>query len=353
MRLVVRAEASAEIGTGHLMRCLALAQTWMDSGHALDVVTGCANPALLARLGREGLRVHSMTPHEEMDVLRSLGSAETPTACVLDGYHFGPEYQRTIRTIFHPTMVIDDLADQPAYHADIVLNQNLHAPSLRYPCAPSVRLLLGPKYALLRREFLRWRNWKRQIEPDARRILVTLGGSDLDNVTMTVVRALERCSLKNLEVAILAGAANPHLPELRDWVKARSAHYRLIVCAEDVAPIMAWADFAISAAGSTCWELCFMGLPAAVLTWADNQVLLAQSMALCGAAVNLGPSSDLTAERIVSTITNDLVPLRCRQAMSGAGRQLVDGGGAGRVVGELLALSDSRPAIPPPSIGLR
>jgi UDP-2,4-diacetamido-2,4,6-trideoxy-beta-L-altropyranose hydrolase len=315
MQLVIRADASPAIGTGHVMRCLALAQAWEDLGGTVEWVTNTTG-ALRERLG-----------------LRN-GAAGIPYAAggayVLDGYHFGADEQRAARQRFRPVLVIDDLADQPFYHADLLLNQNLHAHELSYRAEPHARLLAGPRYALLRREFRRWKGWERRIESAVRRILVTMGGGDPGNVTLRVLEALALCDLEEVEVVILAGAANPHLDSLREWVQGR-AGYRLEAAVEDVAPLMAWADCAVTAAGSTCWETCFMGLPSAVVTLADNQAPVAESLAANGVALGLGWHTDLSPAAVAAAITASLLPMKCRRTMSQAGRDLVDGDGALRV----------------------
>jgi UDP-2,4-diacetamido-2,4,6-trideoxy-beta-L-altropyranose hydrolase len=313
MRLVIRADASTAIGTGHVMRCLALAEAWEDRGGTVDWITNAAGAL------RERLRVKAET-----------NGGAGPAACVMDGYHFRPQDQLAMRERFRPLLVIDDLADQSFYHADLLLNQNLHAHELRYCAEPHARLLAGPRYALLRREFRRWKSWERRIAPEARRILVTMGGSDPDNVTMRAARAIEACGLGGAEVAILAGAANPHLAALREWTGAR-AGWRVEAAVEDVTPLMAWADCAVTAAGSTCWETCFLGLPTAVVTLAENQRPVARGLSDAGAAHSLGWHAELSAEQMTAAIAGHLLPFPARERMSRAGRALVDGDGAGRV----------------------
>jgi UDP-2,4-diacetamido-2,4,6-trideoxy-beta-L-altropyranose hydrolase len=312
---MIHADASPAIGTGHVMRCLALAQAWEELGGTAEWVMEVTSEDLRKRLG---LRSTDET------------ACATGAACVLDGYHFGPDCQRAARDRFRPVLVIDDLADQPFYHADLLLNQNLHAHDLRYRAEAGARLLAGPRYALLRREFRRWQGWERQIEPVVRRILVTMGGGDRDNVTLRVLEAIEACDRKDAEVVILAGAANPHVAALREWTQRRPG-YRLEVAVEDVAPLMAWADCAVTAAGSTCWESCFLGLPCAVVTLAENQAPVAQSLAASGVAVSLGWHAEISPAKLAAAITDCLLPVECRRAMSQAGRELVDGNGALRV----------------------
>ncbi|MGQ9755923.1 MAG: UDP-2,4-diacetamido-2,4,6-trideoxy-beta-L-altropyranose hydrolase, partial [Desulfotomaculales bacterium] len=192
--LIIRADANAWIGTGHLMRCLALAQAWQDHGGKVVFITACNSPFLKQRLRNEGFDVVGLQyVHPDPADLKTTMNvlAVHPGAwLVLDGYHFDFTYQRLVKEAGHQLLVIDDMAHLDRYNADIVLNQNIHAHNLHYFCEPYTRLLLGTKYVLLRREFWSWRNYKREVPEVAKKVLVTMGGSDPGNVTLKVIRAL-------------------------------------------------------------------------------------------------------------------------------------------------------------------
>ena len=195
---------------------------------------------------------------------------------MLDGYHFDPAYQKAIREAGYRLLVVDDTAHLPAYHADVLLNQNIYAPQLTYSYDPHTVLLLGPMYALLRPEFLVWKEWERHIPDTARHILVTLGGGDSDNVTLKVIQALHDIRLPDLEIRVIVGPANPHRDSLVAAIEHGPHSVELLFDVTDMPGLMAWADIAVSAAGSTCWELLFMGLPSLVGVLADNQVPIAE-----------------------------------------------------------------------------
>src|SRR5262249_6429779 len=126
-------------------------------------------------------------------------SSPTTPWLVLDGYHFDAAYQQTIRAAGYRLLVIDDMAHLPQYHAAGLLNQKMHATTLHYHCNPEAALLLGPRYALLRPEFRPWYGWQRSTPEVARKVLVTMGGSDPDNVTLQVVRALQQVGIDGLD----------------------------------------------------------------------------------------------------------------------------------------------------------
>ena len=252
---------------------------------------------------------------------------------VVDGYQFDAGYQQRLKQAGLRLLWLDDDGLTRRYVADFVLNQNLGASATLYADrAPDTQLLLGPRYVLLRRPFLNWRTWERKIGPAAKKILVTLGGSDAANVTLRILEALPRALA--LEVTVLAGASNPNLESLQTYCSCTGD--RLIVDARNMPELMAWADLAVSAAGSTTWELAFMGLPALLLVLAENQVAAAERLAQAGIFANLGwhyaGSTDLFAERLVELAGE---PTR-REQMSRKGRALVDGRGAERVVKAML-----------------
>ena len=129
--LLIRTDANSHIGTGHLMRCLALAQAWQSQGGEAVFVTECNSEGLLRRLSEEGFQVISIErPHPDPADwwLTSKVLAVYPGAwVVLDGYHFDSSYQLHIKEAEHPLLVIDDKAHLDHYYADVVLNQNIHA----------------------------------------------------------------------------------------------------------------------------------------------------------------------------------------------------------------------------------
>ncbi len=191
---------------------------------------------------------------------------------MLDGYQFDVEYQRQLKAAGVKLLIVDDTGHAGAYAADLVLDQNVHATEDFYARRESyTQLLLGPRYALLRREFKPWRSWKREISPVARKVLVTVGGSDPDNVTLRVIRALRLLAEDNLEATVVVGGSNPHGHELEREVQSGGNALRLVRDVPDMPQLMADADVAISAAGITTWEMCFLGLPAVLIDVAENQ----------------------------------------------------------------------------------
>jgi UDP-2,4-diacetamido-2,4,6-trideoxy-beta-L-altropyranose hydrolase len=338
--LLIRADASARIGTGHVMRCLALAQAWRRSGGSAIFASAEITAALEARLAGEGFQSVrlSVTPGTNEDAAKTAEMARSQNASwvVADGYHFGPNYQQVIKAAGLRLLLLDDYGHAVEYVADLVLNQNLTADAALYArCATYTRLLLGTRYALLREEFLRWSNWKREIPAVARKVLVTLGGGDPDNVTGKVVQALKQFS--EIETKVVIGGSNPHVQSLQSSIIHHPSSIQLVVDAPNMPELMAWADVAIVAGGSTSWELAFMGLPSLVLIIADNQLAVARQLDKDGVSINLGTFATLTAKQIASALRTLVADQSQRNTMSQRGRLLVDGDGAARIVTRLSA----------------
>lgn len=334
--LVIRADADPKMGTGHVMRCLAWGQAWKDAGGKVVFITACANGQVLQHVYPEGFTVHRLErPYPDdgdWEVTNAILADHPGAWLVLDGYHFDSDYQRLVKKAGYRLMVIDDMAHPPHYYGDIVLNQNIHAKSLCYSCEPYTKLLLGTQYVLLRREFLKWQGWKREIPEIARRVLVTLGGSDPENVTLKVVQALQHLKIDGLEAVIVSGACGPHYAELQSAVRPSKLPMRLESNVTNMPDLMAWADVAVSAGGSTCWEMAFMGLPSLALVLAANQRPIVERLDTVGVAVNLGWYETLVPAEITQELTRLLVAAEMRAEMARKGQGLVDGEGDRRAL---------------------
>lgn len=334
--LVIRADASTEIGTGHLMRCLALAQAWQGAGRRVTFITACQNEELLQRIREEGFNIHLLAraypDTGDWGYTKEILTAYPQAWFVLDGYHFDEAYQQWVKEAGHRLLVIDDMAHLNHYYTDIILNQNLHAEQLHYSCEPYTHLLLGTRYVLLRREFLGWKDWKREIPEVARRVLVTLGSGDPENYTLKVIQALQKVEVAGLEAIVVIEANNAHANVLEARIKQSTIPIRLIRNARDMPELMAWADVAVSTAGTTVWELLFMGTPILALILADNQRYTAEQIGSQGAGESLGRAGNISTKSLAKAIALLLKDFNLRAKISGNAQQIVDGQGAQRVI---------------------
>jgi UDP-2,4-diacetamido-2,4,6-trideoxy-beta-L-altropyranose hydrolase len=336
--LLIRADGNVAMGTGHVMRCLALAQAWQDCGGRAAVFAMSENtPSLQQRLLDEGMEVERIgagtgTPGDAEETVR-IAERRKADWVVVDGYQFGSDYQSKIKRSGARLLLIDDNGEAGPYTADLVLNQNLHANQSLYASrGAATQLLLGPRYTMLRREFRASRSWRREIAAVARKVLVTMGGSDPDNITATMIAAIQRLADRQLETAVLVGGSNPHLASLKALISSKNLPIRLLVDETNVSEWMTWADVAVASAGTTFWEICFLGLPALLIVLAPNQQNLADTAGRLGLALNLVPHGKLSAQKIAEKLAALLDSEDCRKRQSGSGCKLVDGRGAERVV---------------------
>ena len=366
--LIIRTDASVQIGTGHVMRCIALAQAWHERGGNVTFLSRCDSGSLHQRIIEEGFDFISIEkPHPDPNDLkktisilsnstnqtnatnitnqtldvpkRSALCALRPASCwlVVDGYHFTPDYQKTIKENGYRLLVIDDMAHIDHYHADILLNQNINASKLNYSCDKDTVQLLGNEYAMLRREFLKYRNWEKQIPEKAKKILVTLGGTDSNNVTLKVINALIMLNDPDIEVKIVVGPSNPHKKILKSAALHAPCSMRILENAANIPELMAWADVAISAGGSTCWEMAFMGLPSLIITIADNQDGIAEAIGKAGAGIDLGWHENISIKQCTQALKKILQNKNKRSSFSEQGQKLVNGKGSQKVIKAMLA----------------
>jgi UDP-2,4-diacetamido-2,4,6-trideoxy-beta-L-altropyranose hydrolase len=340
MNLLLRTDASIAIGTGHVMRCLALAQAWQDLGGRAIFAMNDTPPAIAERLRSESceIRVISAEAGAQEDSRQTAALARDQRAdwVVVDGYQFGADYQQALKAEGLKILFIDDYGHGAPYSADLVLNPNISANKAVYENRePYTRLLVGTRYCMLRREFNAWQRWKREVPPVARVVLVTMGGSDPENVTGRVLEVLSSGksldTFKNLETTVVVGGSNPHFESLEQCAARGGRKINVYRDAAQMAELMSAADVAISAAGSTCWELCLLALPSLLVDVAANQTALAQELGRRGCAIHLGSSRDVSAETIADPLERLIRSREVRQSLARASRALMDGNGARRV----------------------
>ncbi|WCJ58883.1 UDP-2,4-diacetamido-2,4,6-trideoxy-beta-L-altropyranose hydrolase [Fontisphaera persica] len=332
--LLLRADASPAMGTGHVMRCLALAEAWQAAGGQAVLLSRDLPPALAARAQAQNATVIPLPPEtsagEDTRFTAQTAAQHDARWVVVDGYQFPLPLCAMLQAAGLQVLWVDDFGVPAEFAPDLLLNQNLGAAPAWYPhVPPRTELLLGPRYALLRREFARWRHSPRTFPAQAQKLLVTLGGSDPANATAKVIEALHLLGGAAPQALVLAGAANPHAAALARAL-AGTPH-QCLPHVPDMPARMAEADLAIAAGGTTVWELAFMGLPALLLCLADNQRRNCHELAAAGAAVNLGWHETATPDQIAAALTALAADATRRAAMSAAGRALVDGRGAERV----------------------
>ncbi len=343
--LLVRADADEVRGTGHVMRSLALAGAWVRRAGRVRFLTSRPNSALRDRIQSHRVDLTEIDesyprpadlPAMIAAVKEAVSTVKQVPWAVVDGYHFSADYQRVVREAGCRLLVIDDNAHLPFYDADVVLNHGIHAAQLAYSCPPKTKLLLGTAYALLRPEFEEGARTARPTLAAARKILVTLGGSDPANVTGKVIGALQQLDIPGLEARIVVGPANPHLKTLNRLVSESRRQMKLETSVRDMAALMLWADVAVTAAGGTCWELACLGVPMMSLIVADNQKMIAAELDAAGISINLGWHNEVSLKDMAALLNGILHSPDQRAQMSAKGKAIVDGRGVHRVIEAMM-----------------
>lgn len=303
---------------------LALAQAWQKLGGQVQLVTNSDCPApLVQRCQAAGLLVERLTaPTEDAAGLRRKANQWGAMAVVVDGYHFTESYQETLAGAAWPTLWMDDFDHCQSWNCDWVVNQNLHGEALKLK--GRAKLLGGVKFALLREDLLALDACLLPAKA-IQRILVSLGGADPDNVSSKILQALHELSGPSLEITVLVGAANPHLMGLMELASSSRHTCQILSGVTEMGQVYEQTDGVIGAGGTTCYEWLYFGLPAFVLTLADNQVRVVEELSRQHLAVCGGWGNHLSATELRTALQAWLAaPVRDEA-------QRVDGQGAWRV----------------------
>jgi UDP-2,4-diacetamido-2,4,6-trideoxy-beta-L-altropyranose hydrolase len=333
--LLIRADASVAIGTGHMMRCLALAHAWRDAGGQASFAVGEMPDALAGRFVSECgelLRVVAI-PGSAKDAEETAAHARRLRAqwVVVDGDRFRSEFLTILQAGGSRLALVDDFADRESFPADLIVNPNSGVDEKTYrQRAYSGPLLAGERCVLLRREF-RKSIERVEFQEQEPRVLVTLGGSDPENLAPRIAAAL--MAWPGLQVTVVAG---PGYGKFSDLQKMKSNNLRVVQNSPNIEELMRNSDLAVIAAGGTLWELLALGC--VVLSYSRNsvQARVVTDLASRGMVVDMGETRSFEPEKLLSAIRGLVSsPGRCQQ-MAKLSQGLVDGLGATRVVEEML-----------------
>lgn len=363
---VFRVDASLEIGTGHVMRCLTLADELKTKGYRCLFITRPHSGHMAGAITRRGHEV-SLLSKSINDFLKSSddvaqaawlrGSWENdahetietlvgtiPNWLVVDHYAIDQRWQKLLRSHVEKIIVIDDLADREL-DCDLLLDQTLGRKESDYhdQVNKGCRMLMGSRYALLRPEFLELRQQaitRRKAFDGVKRILVSMGGTDPHNVTAVVLDALLQLGLPTeTTIDVVLGEYATHFKEIKEQSNKHSLEISVSKNVNDLAMRMLGADLAIGASGSTSWERCCLGLPALTISVAENQKIIAREIAKAGASIHLGDLRLVTSATIRNIVQSLIEQTDVMLRMSERCFCLVDGLGTSRMVKEIKAIS--------------
>ena len=306
MIVAFRADASFEMGIGHVMRCLSLARGLEKKGAICHFICKEHLNNLIDEIRLQGFLIHALPiqePSEDIDDNQRLTHAHwlgsswefdalrtqeylallKPDLLIVDHYSLDYRWENRLSTHCNDIMVIDDLADRQ-HDCRYLLDQTYNCSIDRYKelVPDRCELMLGTKYALLRSEFQINRENVEKVrdQQSTDKILIMFGGTDPDNLTMKVLRTIfRRDNLPEINVIVTSSVC--YLKELELFCE-NNANIGLHISPSNIADLMLSSTIAIGAAGTTSWERCAVGLPAIVVIQADNQRKIAKELALVG-----------------------------------------------------------------------
>lgn len=356
MKVVIRVDAAVRIGTGHVMRCLTLAHALkqydcqvyficrLHEGHLFNTIEQQGFEVYLLELTNHNAIVNTneltlthaewlgATQKQDADACRPFLIAIQPDWLIVDHYAIDHVWQSSLSDCYRRLMVIDDLNDR-SHLADLLLNQNFGVTDNDYHgrVKSVCKLLTGASYALLRPEFsiLRDKSLARRNRPQLKNLLITLGGSDPDNITGQLLKTLKSVPLiDDLYLRIIMGANAVHLTKVVQEATTLPCKTDVLVNINNMAEVMVQADLAIGAAGATTWERCCLGLPTIQLVIAFNQRRVAEELARAGLVKTVDNVAGLPL--LLADAPNWMVELSHKSA------QICDGLGCQRVVAAMF-----------------
>ena len=323
-RLWIRADGSADVGLGHVMRSLAVAEQAASRGIDVTWVTA-GDPVVTGTLSVRDQQVRTLASADDHGWLEDVNGSDL---VLFDGYRFTAHDYVAARRRAGRVGAVDDWG-RGEFPVDVVLNPT--TTDVEYATLPTTISLLGPRHALIRREFRGRRRGREAASIDC--LLLTFGGTDLARLAPRAMELVDGCPFAR--VLLLVGPGSPAVDVAPDTVE-------VVRAPADVGAVFDQADAVVSAAGSTTWELLYLGVPAALVAVADNQSLVLQGALGGDAALAIGSTADF--ETAFPAAVADLAEPAIRDRLSTNAMALVDGGGAERLLDALLGVTPPQPA---------
>lgn len=317
LRVLFRVDASEQIGTGHVYRCLSLARALSDVGATCEFICREHKGNLITKIRESGFVAHGLAlsndeliksellyvtwlgSNQERDFEKSRPTmmAFRPDWVVVDHYGIDALWEGLARPYCKNLMVIDDLANR-SHLCDLLLDQTFgRCPTDYRSLVPaSTALLMGTSFALLRPEFGKNRSraiLHRQEFKGIGKILVSMGGVDVSNVTAQILRQLECCDLPvSCRIRVVLGRSAVWIDDVESTLMRIPFDSELLVDVKDFPSVMIESDVAVGAAGGSAWERCCMGLPSLLITTAENQLSVARALHDARAGIWLGSEQE-------------------------------------------------------------
>jgi len=341
MQAIFRVDSSLQIGAGHVVRCLALAQVFRNNGLNVRFICRKHSGNLIENINFNGFKVYELeapkktessdrltysqwlgvTQEQDADDCINILKLERIDLFIVDHYAIDSKWHNKIKPFVEKLIVIDDLANR-RLDCDVLINQNLgvNIDDYQGKIPENCNFLLGSEYALLRSEFLNLRAKaleKRKITKKVKNILISVGGSDMENLTYDILKKIN----KDFNIVVVLGSSSPHNEIVQNY--AQDKNIEVIINANNMADLMLHADLAIGSSGSTSWERCCLGLPTLLFVVGADQEKISYNLEVLGAA------------KVVKDLEVDLNNLSSNitlwKDMSSKAANICDGSGSSKV----------------------
>ena len=335
--IFIRVDSSTKIGYGHLIRCLALADT-LKKSFKINFICTNLNGNLISQICKKNFEVFRFnTKSQRINVKKDAEKTisiikkyrNKKSLLILDSYILSQEWENRVKPYVKRLIVIDDLMDRK-HSCDLIIDQNLHTQmnSLYINSVPKNCVkLLGPDYAILRNQFIAQRKYAKIRSLPLKNILVSFGGSDNENHTLHALTSLKKLN-SDVNVNVVTGTANIGKKIIKNFCK-KNFNYNYFEQVENMAKLMQVADLCIGSSGTTTWERCCVGLPAIAIVASNDQKDIASAVSKNKCIINLGKikkSDNVNYVRLMKNLKNNELQNMSRNCM-----KLVDGKGAARI----------------------
>lgn len=339
--LLIRVDSTYESGMGHFMRTLALAQKWQkDIGDVYFLIND--NGHLKKRIIAEKME-YIVNPFQsgssaDSKFLVDVTLDKNISWVIVDGYVFKEAYFDFLRENNLNYLIFDDDGNKSHYNSNIILNQNLHGKKEWYDFKKEnyTNLLIGTDYTLLRNEFLNHQGYSKNIKSKASHILITLGGSDVNNYSMKILNILNNLNFDDFEVIVLIGANNIYEEELNKFINTVGFNVKILKNISNMPEVMMWADLAFSSGGTTVWELAFMGVPTIVGATSYVEEVLLTGLNDNNLFKTVGKLENLDKNELKDIFDYLINNKDAREKMSIDGQKFIDGYGSKRVIDAMV-----------------
>jgi len=338
VNILIRADNGPSIGLGHFIRCTSLANEFAEQGHSVFLATskGSTINDLARKTYKKIIYIENEWDINCEEPITKEFTAENPIdVLIVDTYEANQNYYQAISKYSKALVAFDDI-NNPNLYFDILINGNIYAEKINYiKKSEKCLLLLGPKYLVLRPQYSKAK--PRHIQKEVKKVLITFGGSDPLNFTHVILKTIKEniSDYKDLEFNVIIGPGFRNLNQIEE-ISSKLRNVNLIINPGNIIEIIQRTDVAISAAGSTTYELACMGIPSIIFVVANNQELLAEEMGNMGFVISKGHISSFNVRSFLSSLNELINNYSIRKKMHEKATSTFDARGAERCANEII-----------------